>query len=192
MNREMTSKIIDEIIRFGAFSSSLTASLIAPKLMQALDTPLRKLFYKLDDREREREIQRVVRYMKQQGLLAGSYEHGLQLTEKARRRLAKADFENLHVEPRDIWDKRWRIIIYDIPEHQKTARDALGHHLLRFGCFQLQKSTWITPFPCREAIAILCAHYRVDQCATYFEALNLNNEAALIARFKHKYPTTRF
>lgn len=192
MNRELTKKLIDELIRFGAFGVALSAAVVAPNIMQALDGPLRKLFDRLDAREKEREIQRVIRYMKQQGLLAGSYEHGLQLTEKARKRLAKADFESLRVEPQITWDKRWRIIIYDIPEDHKSARNALAGRLRSFGCFQLQKSTWITPFPCRDGVATLAAHYDVDENITYFEAINLDNEKVLKKRFQKKYPATQF
>lgn len=192
MNRELTAKLIDELIRFGAFGAALSAAIVAPNIMQALDGPLRNLFNQLDTREKEREIQRVIRYMKQQGLLAGSYEHGLQLTDKARQRLAKTDFENLRAEPQAIWDKRWRIILYDIPEHHKSARNAFARRLRLFGCFQLQKSTWITPFPCRDGITTLAAQYDVDKNVTYFEAINLDNEKILKKRFQKKYPTTRF
>lgn len=192
MARGNTSKIVDEIIRLGAFGTTLTAALIAPNIVRTLDAPLQKLFSALDDREQQREVQRVIRYMKQKGLLAGSYEHGMQLSEKARQRLAKMELENIHIRPQEIWDKRWRIILYDIPEHKKSARDALSSRLLQYGCFQLQKSTWITPFPCRDGIETLSSHYKIDQYITYFEALNLDNEHVLLARFKKKYPNTNF
>lgn len=190
--RSITSKLVDEVIRFAAYGGALTATLVAPNIVQALDKPLRTLDKKLDDRDKLRETQRVVRYMKHQGLLAGSYEHGLQLTDKARERLAHIELRDLSVQPQQIWDKRWRIIIYDIPEEHKSARNALGSNLLSYGCFQLQKSTWITPFPCREDITALCASYDVDQYVTYFEAIHLDNASVLIRRFKKKYPDTRF
>lgn len=192
MNREITSRLVDEIIRLGALGASLSAAMVAPNAIQALDKPLRKLFARLDQHEQVREVQRVIRYMKQKGLLAGSYEHGLQLTRKAKERLIRNELETLSVTPQKTWDKRWRIILYDIPERQKSARDALGTQLLRIGCFQLQKSTWITPFPCRDDIVKICTHYDIDTYVTYFEALNLDNEKALLSRFKRRYPSTRF
>lgn len=190
--RSETSKFVDEILRFAAYGGALAATLIAPNIVQALDKPLRNLDKKLDARDKLRETQRIVRYMKQIGLLAGSYEHGLQLTDKARKRLVKIELGDLRLQTQPQWDKRWRIIIYDIPEKHKSARNALGNSLLRYGCFQLQKSTWITPFPCRDDIMTLCAHYEVDAFVTYFEAFNLDNEAVLIQRFRKKYPGTRF
>lgn len=180
------------VIRFGATGATLTAALLAPNAIRGLEAPLQKLFNAMDKRERQRELQRVIRYMKQRGYLAGSYEHGLQLTEKSRRRLARLELEDLQVASQPAWDKRWRVIIYDIPEAHKQARTTLAAKLHHFGCFQLQKSVWITPFPCHDDIAQLCAYYAVDQYVTYFEALNLDNETVLLRRFKKKYPATRF
>lgn len=193
---QYTSKIVDEIIRFGAFGTVITAVAVAPNLAQVLSRPLNRLGRKLDERDelrsREKEVQRVIRYMKQQGLLAGEYEHGLQLTNKGRKRLERIALDSLAVHATKVWDKKWRIIIYDIPETHRAARDAFWARLHRLGCFQLQKSTWISPFDCRQEIATLAAHHAVDPYVTYFEAINLDNQKILIARFKKNYPETQF
>ncbi len=187
-----TSKIIDEIIRYGTLGGLIGASLFAPGMSQALDKPLRRLTRHLDENERRRELRRIVYGMKARGYLVGEYEHGLQLTEKAKARLATADIDRLEVQPQQIWDKKWRIIMYDIPEEHKYARDALTTRLRRYGCFQLQKSTWITPFPCRKDIETITAHYGINAFVSYFEAINLDNQAPLLRRFKTKYPSTKF
>lgn len=196
VSREITSKLVDEIIRYGAFGAFVTAGLVTPGVLLALDKPFAKLMKTLDKRDYERQIrretQRVIRYMKQQGLLAGDYEHGLQVTEKARRRLARREFREKKVAATARWDGYWRIILYDVPEDQKSARDALGDQLRRFGCFQLQKSTWITPFACRDEVVEIAANYGVDAYVTYFEAISLDNEKVLLARFKKRYPSTNF
>lgn len=42
------------------------------------------------------------------------------------------------------WDKKWRIVIYDIPEENKVVRDLFRRRLKEWN-FQLwQQSTWIT------------------------------------------------
>ncbi|MFZ2494945.1 MAG: hypothetical protein WAW60_04215, partial [Candidatus Saccharimonadales bacterium] len=110
---DTTSQLIDEILRFGAISLALGATMIAPNIMIGLKKPLDSLFQHLDKQEREREIRRTLYYMKERGYLAGEYEHGLQLTDKARERLARIDAK-LIATPQDVWDGWWRIIIYDI------------------------------------------------------------------------------
>jgi len=187
-----TSHIIDEILLFSVTGAALAGGLLVPNLLIGLDKPLRKFWKHLEKREKEYELQRIIYSMKARGYLAGDYEHGLQLTDKARKRLARIEFDSLVAKPQHRWDRLWRIIIYDIPEEHKLARNALTTKLRDYGCFQLQKSTWITPFPCREDIETITSNYEVDDYVTYFEAINLDNAAPLIRRFKKKYPATKF
>lgn len=46
------------------------------------------------------------------------------------------------------WDGKWRMIIFDIPEKFKIARDILRERLKLLGFIQLQKSVWVHPYPC--------------------------------------------
>lgn len=191
-DRETTGKIIDEIIRFGVGGTALAAGMALPGLLIGLEKPLAKFLDVMDERDKQRELRRIIYQMKEKGLLAGTYEHGLQVTDKARRRLERADIRDLCVRPAPRWDGKWRIVIYDIPEAHASARQALTICLRAYGCFQLQKSTWITPFPCRDDIVALSAYHSVDKYVTYFEATHLDNAKPLIARFARKYRTTRF
>lgn len=191
-NRGNTSQLVDDVVCFMATSGLVTATVLAPNVVIALRTPLRKLYSTLDRRQREREAWRVVYYMKSQGYLAGDYEHGLQLTEKALRRLRQIQLDDLVIVPLRRWDGFWRVVSYDIPEDKKSARNAFGNRLRQMGCFQLQRSVWISPFSCREQVAVAAAHYGTDEHVTYFEARNLDNEAVLRRRFSKKYPTTKF
>lgn len=45
------------------------------------------------------------------------------------------------------WDKRWRILIFDMPERIKRQRDFLREQLRLFGFRMLQKSVWASPYP---------------------------------------------
>lgn len=42
------------------------------------------------------------------------------------------------------WDKKWRIVIYDIPENKRRIRDLFRRRLKEWGFKLWQKSTWIT------------------------------------------------
>lgn len=190
--RYITGKLVDELIRFAALGAVVSTVVLAPNAIQALDKPLRALDRKLTKREREREARRIIRYMKERGYLAGSYEHGLQLTDKARRRLSKNAMHATHIRIPSVWDGNWRIVLYDIPESKGSARRALGDMLRTLGCFQLQKSAWITPFACRDQIASIAAYFDVDSYITYLEAQHLDNEKVMIKKFQRKYPCTKF
>ena len=45
------------------------------------------------------------------------------------------------------WDGYWRIVILDIPESEKSQRDAIRYILKKAQFVQLKSSVWITPYP---------------------------------------------
>ncbi len=184
--------LVDELIRFAMLGTIVGTVLLAPNAVQALDKPLRSIDRALSARERTREAKRILRYMKEHGYLTGEYEHGLQLTDKARRRLAKREMHHISIDIPNIWDGTWRVVMYDIPEKKGGARRALGGSLRKLGFFQLQKSAWIMPFPCRDQVANIAAYFDIDTYVTYFEAQYLDNENVMLKRFQAKYKATNF
>ena len=51
---------------------------------------------------------------------------------------------------RPEWDKKWRMIIFDIPENRRHQRDFLRKRLKWLGFKELQKSVWIFPYDIRK------------------------------------------
>ncbi len=43
------------------------------------------------------------------------------------------------------WDRRWRLVIFDIAELNKSVRNSLRNKLKELGFGMLQESVWITP-----------------------------------------------
>lgn len=48
----------------------------------------------------------------------------------------------------ELWDGKWRVVVWDIPEKRRAARDLLRYKLKWLGFKQLQKSVWITKKNC--------------------------------------------
>lgn len=72
------------------------------------------------------------------------------ITKKGKTRLLEYDL--LDMKLREKPDGKWRIIIYDVAELGKQQRDAFRGMLKRLKFLQIQKSVYITPFPCYEEI----------------------------------------
>ncbi len=183
---DATSALIDGLLRLGALGTVSLAMLTAPNAVQALDKPLDLLLRKLDVRSRDRELRRVIRYMKQQGLLARTaddYEHGLILTKAGEERLNKSSYDNLEIIKPAIWDRQWRLIFFDIPETKKTSRNRLNSKLKQLGYQQLQKSIWIHPYPSRAEIEAVTEVLDIRQFVTYIEISAIDNAKELETRF---------
>ncbi len=81
------------------------------------------------------------------------------------------------------WDKKWRIVIFDIPEKLKKVREALRYHLKRLGFKKLQHSVFVLPFECRNEIEYLVEFYNIRRFVRYIEADHIDNELDLKYKF---------
>lgn len=45
-----------------------------------------------------------------------------------------------------VWDGKWRVIFFDIPENANTRRDKLRRLLIKNGFIKLQASIYISPY----------------------------------------------
>lgn len=183
-SRGEISDIVDSLLKFALVGGVITAGIAAPNSLQVLEKPVQKYMDKIDKRKRQREFKKVLRYMKHTGLVEGSYEHGLQLTEKGRTRAVMAEVEELSISRPKNWDKRWRVILYDVPEQKKTGRDALTRKLKELNFYQLQKSVWVYPFECRQEIETISAVYEIDKYVTYLETWHIDKQGVLKEKFK--------
>lgn len=69
-------------------------------------------------------------------------------------------FKIMRVRPE--WDKRWRVIIFDIPENRRKERDFLRKKLKWLGFKELQKSVWIFPYDIKNEIEELLTIFSFD------------------------------
>ena len=84
----------------------------------------------------------------------------VELTDKGRRKVEQIKFDDMAIKIPSVWDRKWRIVIFDIPEKQlKRARNALREKLQKLGFYQLQKSVWALPHPCEKEVQFLCEFF---------------------------------
>jgi phenylacetic acid degradation operon negative regulatory protein len=68
------------------------------------------------------------------------------------------------------WDRRWRLVLFDVPVAQGAARDRLRRHLRGRGFGYLQNSVWISPDPLEEEKAALTGVQLNVECLILLEA----------------------
>lgn len=179
------SLIVDSLLKVIALGGISAVMLVAPNAIQLFDKPLKKMSKELDRREKERQIRRALTYMKSRQLITEDYQHGLQLTKKAKLRMAKTEFDQISIASPRQWDKKWRLVFFDIPEPKKSQRDAFAARLRREGMQVLQRSVFVHPFPCRQQVEQIAAHYEVGKYVSYIEASYIENQAVLVKRFSN-------
>jgi len=59
------------------------------------------------------------------------------------------------------WDKKWRVVIFDIPQELHNARNLFRHRLKTLGFVTLQKSIFVFPYPCEGDLSDICKNYKI-------------------------------
>ena len=137
-----------------------------------------------EKRERYRRLWERFRAFKKRNvfeLVGEDKEGGLiyRFTDKGRAMTRKFLLETIEVEPAKRWDGKWRIVIFDIPEKQKSKRRILQTRLDELGFYPLQKSVWIHPFPCENEISFLKDFLEVKPYVEVFTSEDMSNGKVL-------------
>ena len=91
--------------------------------------------------------------------------------------------DDMEIAKPKIWDKKWRVVVFDVPEHLKGAREALRGHLKQLGFWHLQKSVFVHPFPCTDQIEFLIEFYQTRPYIRQLLAEKIDNELHLKKKF---------
>jgi DNA-binding transcriptional regulator PaaX len=92
------------------------------------------------------------------------------LTDKGKARSLIYRFNSLALPQHKKWDKKWRLVLFDIPETKKKIRDALRRKLKDLGFLEFQKSVFVYPYPSRDEIDFVINFYNISEFVHYIEA----------------------
>ncbi len=84
------------------------------------------------------------------------------------------------------WDKRWRMVIYDIREEKRRTRVRLQETLRTFGFQKLQASVWVYPYECEELVTLLKADFKIGSEVLYVIVERIEHDTALRRHFGFK------
>jgi len=94
------------------------------------------------------------------------------------------NLENIKINRPENWDRKWRIIIFDIPHYLKKTRDSLRFMFKKMGFCPLQKSVFVYPFDCQKEIEFITEWHRANKYIRFIVADSVDNESFLRKYFK--------
>lgn len=162
-----------------AVAGVLSLALIAPNAVQLLRPFIKgRKKYSIAS-----SLNRTVSRLQKQNLIyfektpKGTF---VRLTEKGSRYL----HTHLDAPPKPKrWDKKWRILIFDIKEAKRNVRDQLRDSLINLGFKHLQHSVWVYPYDCEDLIILLKADFRIGKDILYIIAEKIENDRLLKSHF---------
>ena len=150
-----------------AVGGMLTIAMMAPKVLSLLKQE--HLDYVLPTNPNQR-LQETMSRMKRKGWIRfeqiGSKRYP-RLTVLGRKQVNRLLLGTLSIRKPLRWDRRWRMVIFDIEEHHKSDRTKIRRILQRLGFLRLQNSVWIHPHDCEELIALIKTDMRIGRDVLY-------------------------
>jgi len=184
MKRVKTTEIVDIITKTILTTGAISLSILVPNTAQFVG----KAFLKKSDKDEARsKVRNGLRYMKQQRYVTVTETaDGTQiitLTEAGKQRYERRQFDTLQIQTPKHWDKKWRIVMFDIPEQHKAARNSLNWKLKQLGFKQLQRSVWVHPFPCLPEVELIKSTYGIEKFVTLLETESIDSHNKLVRQF---------
>lgn len=178
--------ILEAVLESESFSASATRTLLgllvfggvlvigamAPNIFSSFDH-----FHKgksLSRKFDKRKVQYSVAYLRKKKLITCIKKEKnatlVQITKDGTKRLRRFIMDELTIGKPPKWDGKWHVIIFDIPEYFKVARNALRRKLQELGFRQLQRSVFIYPYPAEDEVLFIASLFDVER---YIEILTV-------------------
>lgn len=182
----LTNKIdpnVKTVLKLLATGVILATVLLFPGIAAA--APLIKEYQNRKERkEYEKEwkkynlyrLRQIIKRLENQKIVKFTNDGFIKITNNGNQKVLKyhIDDMNLSLKP----DGKWRIIIYDISEMKKWQRNLFRAMLKKLKFLPLQKSVYLTPFPCENEIEYIRQAFEVGEEVRIITATGLENEEA--------------
>lgn len=147
------AEIVKDIFRWLAIAGAVSIAATSPYFLRNL-----LIDYKKWKRYPNKKISDAFYNLRRQGLIKiqkKNYQIYISLTEKGKKKAGWLQIDSLKIAEPPKWDKKWRMVIFDIAQFKKLHREAFRGKLKELGFYPLQKSVWVHPFDCRAEIELL-------------------------------------
>ncbi len=166
LNFNKPETAIQWVIFLAAIGVTLSSPAGSRAFLRELNKYLNNRSNKTEKYFNSNELSRALYYLKKRKLLSFKNINGkttLILTERGKKRKLQYDIDNLVISKPKSWDKKWRLVMFDIPESYKKAREAFREKLKELRFLRFQKSVWIYPYPCHNEVDFISEIFSIAQ-----------------------------
>ena len=106
-------------------------------------------------------------------------------------RLQRLEIENLIIPQPNHWDRRWRIVFFDVPLRHSKRRQLFCLELRRLGFVMIQRSTWVHPYPCLDIIDQMIRYFQLQRYVSsaeinYFDTITTERIKRAFSKPAHR------
>ncbi len=189
MKKETKEKMVsiskDILITVGLLGFVAVAAMAGNAVQLLKYTPLGQRRQKIKNYEMNRYLKRLLERGLLRKTLRGNTEQ-LEVTSKGKKLILKYELESLNQNKPPKWDKKYRVVIFDIAEERRGIRDRLRITIRGLGFIQLQQSVWVYPYPCQDIIELLKKYLEIKSEIIYMTVDTIENDQWLKTIFNLK------
>lgn len=133
-----------------------------------------------------RTKQIIHRFQKQKYVSIREHSDGkitVNITKDGMLRALTYHVNTLQIKKSKQWDRKWRVIIFDIPERYRQLRDVFRMRLRQLGLYLLQESVYISPYPCFDEVEFLRELYDIAFTVRYLLVAEVEDDDFLKHHF---------
>lgn len=105
------------------------------------------------------------------------------LSENGKKKALTYNMDTMTVKKPEIWDGKWRMIMFDIPNKRRKERDVLRSLLKQLGFIKYQESAFIIPYECKNEVDYVVEFFNLRQHVRLLEISSFDDDLALKKSF---------
>ena len=106
------------------------------------------------------------------------------LTKEGEQKALRFKIDEIKIKKPAKWDGEWRVVIFDIPERLKKAREALRNKLTNLCFMKLQESVFVFPHECEDEINFIVEVFLIRPFVRFMRVKSFTNEEQLRVKFE--------
>lgn len=173
-------EIAINVVRLIGAGVVLGAVIAAPNVVQIID-----MFDPKGHTQRNR-IWKAIKYLEEQERIKIEEIDGkrvVMLTQSGKLLLNDLTIEELQIETPRMWDRKWRVVMFDIPMFRSRTRIPFREKLQDLGFEMYQKSVFVYPHECRKEVLAVAEHYGVRDYIRYLTVEEMSNMREFVRKF---------
>jgi phenylacetic acid degradation operon negative regulatory protein len=108
---------------------------------------------------------------------------GYRISSKGEKRLNEERIWDLTIPTQKTWDRKWRVVLFDIPVDKRKRRDSFRLRIKELGLMLYQNSVWVYPYPIEETLRAIANFYKLGDCVSFITTEKISGEIALQKHF---------
>lgn len=173
------AKTVLKLVGAGAFLISAMIMPGLPFVLKPFIDEKRKEEYEVWKRFNIPYLKRTLARLEKQKLveiLEGNNKQVVRITNQGKQKIIKMALDELIVEKPKMWDGRWRLVSFDLPEKLAKERKKFVEYLRAWKFYPLHKSVYLHAYPCFKQIEFLRDYMSIAEYVRNFIVLKIEND----------------